>query len=204
MISPMEVVGSTEEMRILPMSAPLAHDQHLRIWHDALAIPHAQDDEVVGLVDRQNRAVHSRRVPARFASFFLLLDRRDAVLGRFDLVRQKGFLLLGRFELLFGLSSIAFNSLGEPLSGVPGTPATVASATRFWRSAIWSSLACSLASISAFSFCALVSSASALVAFASAAVALRCAAAKSVSRAFSFFSLAVRARSEISRAEMCS
>ena len=92
--------------------------------------------------------------------------------------------------------------MGEPLSGVPGTPAAVASATRFWRSAIWSSLACSLASISAFSVCVLISSASALLAFASAAVALCCAAAKSVSRAFSFFSLTVRARSEISRAEM--
>ena len=40
------------------------------------------------------------------------------------------------------------------------------------------------------------------MAFASAAVALLCAVAKSVSRAFSFFWLAVRARSEISRAEI--
>ena len=81
----------------------MAHHQHFRIWHDALAIPHTQHHEVVSLVYCQNCAVYSQPVPALLASFFIVLDRRDAVLGRFVLLHQNGFLMLGRFELLFGL-----------------------------------------------------------------------------------------------------
>ena len=58
MISPMEVVGSTEEIRIFPMKRAVAHDQQLQIRNHTLPFADPENDEVIGLIHRQNLAVN--------------------------------------------------------------------------------------------------------------------------------------------------